>query len=101
MSRDNNSRSRYAFRPNLKRPDHKRAWEILLAVPEGRRNTFLVEAILFREERGDLENTLRRILKEELNGASLPSVQGPLPKPEIPGPMLGFLQALTEETEDI
>lgn len=101
MSRDNKGRPRFSFRPNLERPDHKRAWEILQAVPEGHKNAFLVEAILFREEHGDLESTLRRILKEELKGASLSPVQRASPEPEIPSPMLGFLQALTEETEDI
>lgn len=100
MSRDTKGRPRFSFRPNLERPDHKRAWEILQAVPEGRKNAFLVEAILSEQARGDLESTLRRILKEELRGASLPPVQEPSPEPEIPDRMLGFLQALTDETEE-
>lgn len=100
MSRDAKGRPRFSFRPNLERPDHKKAWEILQAVPEGRKNAFLVDVILFREEHGDLESTLRRILKEELQKASLSPVQGASPKPEIPSPMLGFLQALADETEE-
>lgn len=74
VSRDTKGRPRFSFRSNLERADHKRAWEILQAVPEGRKNAFLVEAILSEQAHGDLESTLRRILKEELREVTLPPV---------------------------
>lgn len=53
------SRPLLGFRPNLRNKAHRRAWEILQAVPEGRKNAFLVQAILEHEEKEALESTLR------------------------------------------
>ena len=65
------SRPLFGFRPNLRNKAHRKAWEILQAVPEGRKNAFLVQAILEHEEKEALESTLRRVLREELQ--SVPS----------------------------
>ena len=54
------SRPLFGFRPNLRNKAHRKAWEILQAVPEGRKNAFLVQAILEHEEKEALESTLRR-----------------------------------------
>ena len=40
------SRPLFMFRPNLQNEEHRRAWEILQAVPEGQKNAFLVQVIL-------------------------------------------------------
>ena len=37
------SRPLFGFRPNLRNKAHRRAWKILQAVPEGRKNAFLVQ----------------------------------------------------------
>lgn len=100
MSREARNRPRFSFRPNMERSDHREAWEALQAVPEGRKNAFLVEAILFRQERGSLENLLRRVIREELGAASSRPVEQGLPEPEIPGRMFDFLQAITDETDE-
>ena len=54
------------FRPNLQNEEHRRAWEILQAVPEGQKNAFLVQVILENAQREELETILRRVLQEEL-----------------------------------
>ena len=40
------NRPLFGFRPNLQNERHRRAWEILQAVPDGQKNAFLVQAIL-------------------------------------------------------
>ena len=60
------------FRPNLQNEEHRRAWEILQAVPKGQKNAFLVQVILENAQREELETILRRVLREELK-AGLPS----------------------------
>ncbi len=54
------------FRPNLQNEDHRQAWALLQAVPEGQKSAFLVKAILDSARQDALESTLRRILREEL-----------------------------------
>ena len=89
------TRPRFSFRPNLRDEEHRRAWAALQAVPEGRRNAFLVRAILQSAREDDLEDCLRRVLREELR--TLP------PRPEgaqdaaIPQEMLGFLSDLLKD----
>ena len=51
------------FRPNLQNEEHRRAWEILQAVPEGQKNAFLVQVILENAQREELETILRRVLQ--------------------------------------
>lgn len=103
------SRARFNFRPSLQLDSHLRAWESLQSVPDGQRNDFLVRAILRMQEDTVLEETLRRVLHEELQ--ALPSQLGPVPEraeedavPEasfeqaIPQEMLGFLADLMGES---
>ena len=80
------------FRPNLQNEDHRRAWALLQAVPEGQKSAFLVRAILETERQEKLENTLRRILREELQ--AVPSQPVRQPEEAIPPEMLGFLNTL-------
>lgn len=66
----------FMFRPNLRNEDHRRAWAILQAVPEGQKSIFLMQAILESERTNVLEITLRRVLREELKAVpSRPAVQ--------------------------
>ena len=46
------------FRPNLQNEDHRRAWALLQAVPEGQKSAFLVKAILDSARQDALESTL-------------------------------------------
>ena len=83
------------FRPNLQNEDHRQAWALLQAVPEGQKSAFLVRAILETERQEKLENTLRRILREELQ--AVPSQPVQQPEETIPPEMLGFLNTLMDD----
>lgn len=109
------TRPQFTFRPNLQKEDHRRAWEILQAVPERQKSAFLVQAILFRENenpvrqtcseaspsannkkeeasRESLETLLRRILREELSSV-LPQAAD---ETEVPQEMMNFLSTLAD-----
>ena len=65
------------FRPNLQNEEHRRAWQILQAVPEGQKSAFLVRAILAAERQKEWEATLRRVLREELKAVPSQPVEQP------------------------
>ena len=89
------NRPLFGFRPNLQNERHRRAWELLQAVPDGQKNAFLVQAILESEEKEAFETTLRRVLREELQ--TVPSQPVKQPEETIPQEMMGFLGSLLGE----
>ena len=89
------SRPLFMFRPNLQNKDHQKAWEILQGVPEGQKSAFVVQAILETARREELEMTLRRILREELQAAHCKPV--PQQEEAIPQEMMRFLDSLLGE----
>ena len=89
------TRPLFMFRPNLQNEEHRRAWEILQAVPEGQKSAFLVRAILESAQQDVLEATLRRVLREELK--AVPSQPVPQQEEAIPQEMMGFLGSLLGE----
>ena len=89
------SRPLFMFRPNLQNEDHRQAWALLQAVPEGQKSAFLVKAILNSARQDTLESTLRRILREELQ--TVPSQPVQQPEEAIPPEMLGFLNTLMDD----
>lgn len=102
------SRERFTFRPSAQLDSHRRAWAYLQAVPDGQRNDFLVHAILRMQEDTVLEETLRRILREELQTIHLQTgphpetaeqctVPEPSTAPPIPQEMLSFLGDLMQD----
>lgn len=79
----------FSFRPNMDNPEHRQAWEVLQGVPEGKKNQFVVSAILKAKERECLERIIRQAVREEMRNAA------PLQKQEeIPEQMLEFLEQL-------
>lgn len=89
------SRPLFMFRPNLQNEDHRQAWALLQAVPEGQKSAFLVKAILDSARQDALESTLRRVLREELQ--AVPSQPVRQPEETIPPEMLGFLNTLMDD----
>ena len=89
------NRPLFMFRPNLQNEDHRQAWALLQAVPEGQKSAFLVKAILDSARQDVLESTLRRILREELQ--AVPSQPVQQPEEAIPPEMLGFLNTLMDD----
>ena len=88
-------RPQYVFRPSLSDPQHRRAWELLQQMPSARRKEFLVQAILAAEQTDRLEESIRKVVREELQTASIATaVPNPPPDDAIPDAALGFLNSL-------
>ena len=88
-------RPQYVFRPNLSDPQHRRAWALLQQVPSARRKEFLVQAILAAEQTDRLEESIRKVVREELQTASIATAVPSLPPDDaIPDSALNFLSTL-------
>ena len=84
------SRPVFSFRPNLKNPEHEKAWRLLMEVPAGQRNQYLVDVILEKEERETLRKLIQETVREELKSGDMERIPA-WEKEEIPGQMLDFL----------
>ena len=84
----------FMFRPNLRNPEHRKAWEILQNVPEGQKNAFLVQAVLGTVQKEELERLLRRVIREEIQAVPVSAASQ---EDEIPQEMMGFLDSLLED----
>ena len=89
------SRPVFSFRPNLKNPEHEKAWR-LLEVPAGQRNQYLVDVILEKEERETLRKLIQETVREELKSGDMERIPA-WEKEEIPGQMLDFLFQMEQE----
>ena len=88
-------RPQYVFRPNLNEPQHRRAWELLQQMPSARRKEFLVQAILAAEQTDRLEESIRKVVLEELQVVNITgAVPSPPPENAIPNSALDFLNSL-------
>ena len=85
----------YVFRPNLSDPQHRRAWALLQQVPPAKRKEFLVQSILAAEQTDRLEKSIRKVVRAELQAASIATAVPSLPPDDaIPDPALNFLSTL-------
>ena len=88
-------RPQYVFRPNLSDPQHRRAWALLQQTPSARRKEFLVQSILAAEQTDRLEESIRKVVREELQTASIATAVPSLPLDDaIPDSALNFLSTL-------
>ena len=88
-------RPQYVFRPNLNEPQHRRAWELLQQMPSARRKEVLVQAILAAEQTDRLEESIRKVVLEELQVVNITgAVPSPLSENAIPDSALDFLNSL-------
>ena len=88
-------RPQYVFRPNLNEPQHRRAWALLQQVPPAKRKKFLVQSILAAEQTDRLEKSIRKVVRAELQAASIATAVPSLPPDDaIPDPALNFLSTL-------
>ena len=90
------SRPVFSFRPNLKNPEHEKAWRILMDAPAGQRNQYLVDVILEKEERETLRKLIQETVREELKSGDMERIPA-REKEEIPGQMLDFLFQMEQE----
>ena len=88
-------RPQYVFRPNLNDPQHRRAWALLQQMPSAKRKEFLVQSILAAEQTDSLEKSIRKVVREELQTASIATAVPSLPPDDaIPDSALNFLSTL-------
>ena len=88
-------RPQYVFRPNLNEPQHRRAWALLQQVPPAKRKEFLVQRILAAEQTDRMEKSIRKVVREELQTASIATAVPSLPPDDaIPDSALNFLSTL-------
>ena len=88
-------RPQYVFRPNLNDPQHRRAWVLLQQMPSARRKEFLVQSILAAEQTDRLEESIRKVVREELQAVNLAAaIPSQSPKDVIPDSALNFLNSL-------
>ena len=88
-------RPQYVFRPNLNEQQHRRAWALLQQVPPVKRKVFLVQSILAAEQTDRLEESIRKVVREELQATSITtSVSNQPPANAIPDSALDFLNSL-------
>ena len=88
-------RPQYVFRPNLSDPQHRRAWALLQQIPPARRREFLIQAILAAEQTDRLEESIRKVVREELQTASITAAVPSQPQVDaIPDAALSFLNSL-------
>ena len=90
------SRPVFSFRPNLKNPEHEKAWQLLMEIPTGQRNQYLVDVILEQEERETLKRLIQEAVREELKCGDVERMPA-CEKEEIPGQMLDFLFQMEQE----
>ena len=90
------SRPVFSFRPNLKNPEHEKAWQFLMEIPAGQRNQYLVDVILEKEERETLRKLIQETVREELKCGDVERMPAQ-EKEEIPGQMLDFLFQMEQE----
>lgn len=83
----------FSFRPNLDNPEHRRAWEILQAVPDGQKNQYLVQVILKVQEGEYLEKLIQKTVREELKGDGT-AHPASVTADTIPSQMLDFLSQM-------
>ena len=85
----------YVFRPFIQKPSHRKAWDILQSMPAEARKDFLVQAIIAMEQTDRLEESIRKVVREELRAVN---IAAPVPsqpqKGAIPDAALDFLNSL-------
>lgn len=84
----------FSFRPNKKDRNHRKAWAILEKVPEGEKSQFLVDAILFYDQAGALEQLIRKSVREELKCGNVRQNVVTAEPEELPDQVLDFISML-------
>ena len=80
----------------MSRPEHEKAWLLLMEVPAGQRNQYLVDVILEKEERETLRKLIQETVREELKSGGMERMPA-CEKEEIPNQMLDFLFQMEQE----
>lgn len=93
-------RPQFVFRPNLRDPAQRRAWQLLQAQPPGERSAYLAACILRASDQAATQKELRRVLKEELGKIQLSAATEQKPQKAVPRATLDFFTALQEDESE-
>ena len=95
------NRPQFVFRPNLRDPAQRRAWQLLQEQPPGERSAYLAVCILKADDRAAVQKELRKVLKEELGKIQVTApVADPKQKMAVPKSTLDFFTALQEDVPE-
>lgn len=90
-------RPQFVFRPNLRDPAQRRAWQLLQAQPPGERSAYLAACILRASDQAAAQKELRRVLKEELGKIQFSAAPVQKTQKAVPRATLDFFTALQED----
>ena len=94
-------RPQFVFRPNLRDPAQRRAWQLLQAQPPGERSAYLAACILKSDDRAAVQKELRKVLKEELGKIQVTTVPAePKAKKAVPKSTMDFFSALQQDAPE-
>lgn len=93
-------RPQFVFRPNLRDPAQRRAWQLLQAQPAGERSAYLAACILKADDRAAVQKELRKVLKEELGKIQVIGATQTKPKKAVPSATLEFFSALQQDAPE-
>ena len=93
-------RPQFVFRPNLRDPAQRRAWQLLQAQPAGERSAYLAACILKSDDRAAVQKELRMVLKEELGKIQVIAATQTKPKKAVPSTTLEFFSALQQDAPE-
>ena len=91
-------RPQFVFRPNLRDPAQRRAWQLLQDQPAGERSAYLAACILKASDQAAAQKELRAILREELGKIQV-TVAPAEPKKAVPKATLDFFSALQQDEQ--
>lgn len=89
---------------NLSAPHQREAWNILRAIPSGKRTDAVCRMICKVYQREDLLNGIRTVIREELHSMELVSAKEKNEQPQagdVDDNVLGFLRSLQEGDDNI
>lgn len=94
------NRPQFVFRPNLRDPAQRRAWQLLQAQPPGERSAYLAACILRASDQAASQKELRVILREELGKIQVTTAPAESnPKKAVPKATLDFFSALQQDEQ--
>ena len=94
------NRPQFVFRPNLRDPIQRRAWQLLQAQPTGERSAYLAACIIKASDLDAAQKELRAMLREELGKIQVTAVPAePKQKKAVPKATLDFFSSLQESEQ--
>lgn len=90
-------RPQFVFRPNLRDPAQRRAWQLLQEQPAGERSAYLAACILKASDLAAAQTTLRKVLREELGKLQVTANPAQKLEKAVPKATLDFFPALQED----